>query len=305
MTSLSLASGFQTLRALGLAMRPQQWTKNVLLLPALVFSENLLRWQETSRVALAVAIFCLLSSGVYLLNDLLDLENDRAHPTKRHRPLASGALPVGIGIAACAALSLGSLAAACLLSGAFGRVATIYFFLQVAYSVRLKHVVILDVFCVAAGFVLRTIAGGEVIGVEISTWLLLCATLLSLFLVLGKRRHEIVLLEDGATAHRKILGEYGLDLLDQMISIVTAATVMSYALYTISPETTAKFQTTNLKFTIPFALYGIFRYLYLIHQRRLGGSPEKALLNDPASLVNLFLYGVAVVVILYARRGIS
>ncbi len=284
------------------AMRPQQWTKNVLLFPALLFSQNLFHWRETVLVCAACAVFCLLSSGVYLLNDLLDIENDRAHPLKRHRPLASGALPIPVGMAACAFLSVSALAAAFWLSTPFAWTAVAYFLLQVAYTVRLKHVVILDVGCIAAGFVLRAIAGGQVIAVTISSWLLICAMLLSLFLALGKRRHELLLLEDGATAHRRILGEYTLDLLDQMISIVTAATVVCYTFYTVAPETVAKFGTTRLVFTVPFVLYGIFRYLYLIHRRQMGGSPEKALLNDGASLVNLVLYGLAVVAILYWLR---
>ena len=284
------------------AMRPQQWTKNVLLFPALLFSQNLFHWRETVLVCAACAVFCLLSSGVYLLNDLLDIESDRAHPLKRHRPLASGALPVPVGIAACAFLSAGALAAAFWLSTPFAWTAVAYFLLQVAYTVRLKHVVILDVGCIAAGFVLRAVAGGQVIAVTISSWLLICAMLLSLFLALGKRRHELLLLEDGATAHRRILGEYTPDLLDQMISVVTAATVVCYTFYTVAPETVAKFGTTRLVFTVPFVLYGIFRYLYLIHRRQMGGSPEKALLNDGASLVNLVLYGLAVVAILYWLR---
>ncbi|QUV84521.1 decaprenyl-phosphate phosphoribosyltransferase [Chloracidobacterium aggregatum] len=302
MPTAVVSSGLTLPLALLKAMRPQQWTKNVLLFPALLFSQNLFHWRETVLVCAACAVFCLLSSGVYLLNDLLDIENDRAHPLKRHRPLASGALPVPVGIAACGGLSAGALAAAFWLSTPFAWTAVAYFLLQVAYTVRLKHVVILDVGCIAAGFVLRAIAGGQVIAVTISSWLLICAMLLSLFLALGKRRHELLLLEDGATAHRRILGEYTPDLLDQMISIVTAATVVCYTFYTVAPETVAKFGTTRLVFTVPFVLYGIFRYLYLIHRRQMGGSPEKALLNDGASLANLVLYGLAVVAILYWLR---
>jgi 4-hydroxybenzoate polyprenyltransferase len=295
-------SGLALPVALLKAMRPQQWTKNILLFAALLFSQNLFHWRETVLVCAACAVFCLLSSGVYLFNDLLDIESDRIHPLKRHRPLASGALPVPVGIAACVSLSVGALAAAFWLSTPFAWTAVAYFLLQVAYTVRLKHVVILDVGCIAAGFVLRAVAGGQVIAVTISSWLLICAMLLSLFLALGKRRHELLLLEDGATAHRRILGEYTIDLLDQMISIVTAATVVCYTFYTVAPETVAKFGTTRLVFTVPFVLYGIFRYLYLIHRRQMGGSPEKALLNDGASLVNLALYGLAVIVILYWLR---
>lgn len=287
--------------ALFAEMRPQQWTKNVLLFPALLFSQNLTKIRETTLVLIAFGIFCFLSSSIYILNDLLDIENDRKHPTKCRRPLASGELPIKLGIAAFLFCSVGTLSAAWWLNWHFGIVATIYFILQVAYSIRLKHLVILDVSCIAAGFVLRTIAGAQVINVEISSWLLICAMLLSLFLAFGKRRHELVLLEDGATAHRKILGEYSTELLDQMISVVTAATVVSYLFYTVAPETVAKFHTKNLILTAPFVLYGIFRYLYLIHQKQLGGSPEKALLNDPASIVNLLLYGITAVLVLYTK----
>ncbi|MBX7223925.1 MAG: decaprenyl-phosphate phosphoribosyltransferase [Blastocatellia bacterium] len=294
-----LSHGLDYTKGLLFTMRPQQWTKNVLIFPALVFSQKLLVWSETAKVLSAFVVFCFLSSSIYVLNDLLDLENDRVHPTKCRRPLASGLLPVPLGIAAFVVLSASSLIASWFLGWHFFLVGLAYYVLQIAYSTRLKHMVILDVFCIAAGFVLRAVAGGEVLNVTISTWLLICAMLLSLFLAMGKRRHELLLLEDGATAHRKILAEYSPEFLDQMISVVTAATVVCYCLYTISSETAAKFP--NLKFTIPFVLYGIFRYFYLIHQRNLGGSPEKALLNDPSSLVNLGLYAVACGIILYVR----
>lgn len=297
MTALSLTQGVGYTKALILAMRPQQWTKNVLIFPALIFSERLMVWSESAKVLAACVVFCFLSSSIYLLNDLMDLENDRAHPVKCHRPLASGQLPVPMGIATFVVLAVSSLLAGWLLSKPFFFVALVYFFLQVAYSIRLKHIVILDVFCVAAGFVLRAIAGAEVLQVFISPWLLICAMLLSLFLALGKRRHELLLLEEDAIAHRKILGEYSVDMLEQMISIVTASTLVCYALYTISSETGLKHP--NLKYTIPFALYGIFRYLYLIHHKNQGGSPDKALLNDPSSLVNLILYGAVSGIILY------
>lgn len=271
-------------------MRPRQWTKNLLVFAALIFSQNLRNLPMLSDTTIAFIIFCLLSGSVYTLNDLLDLKQDRTHPKKSQRPLASGKLQPPIAIVAGIILVVLSLANAFWLNTNFGFIALGYFILQIAYSTVLKHVVILDVLAVSIGFVLRAIAGAEVINVPISSWLLVCTILLALFLSLGKRRHEIILLEDNAANHRKILYEYSPALLDQMISVVTASTVVAYALYTMSAETINKFQTDNLKYTIPFVLYGIFRYLYLIHQKSEGGSPEKILLNDRPLLINIILY---------------
>jgi 4-hydroxybenzoate polyprenyltransferase len=253
-----------------------------------------------SDTTIAFIIFCLLSGSVYTLNDLLDVKQDRTHPKKSQRPLASGKLQPPIAIVSGSILVLLSLANAFWLNTNFGFIALGYFILQIAYSTVLKHIVILDVLAVSIGFVLRAIAGAEVINVPISSWLLVCTILLALFLSLGKRRHEIILLEDNAANHRKILYEYSPALLDQMISVVTASTVVAYALYTMSAETINKFQTDNLKFTIPFVLYGIFRYLYLIHQKSEGGSPEKILLNDRPLLINIILYLLTVWFFTYA-----
>jgi 4-hydroxybenzoate polyprenyltransferase len=248
----------------------------------------------------AFVIFCFLSGCVYIINDLLDLKQDKIHPIKSKRPLASGRLHPAP--AACAAIALFALSfggAAAFTNRTFIITAVIYFVLQLAYSTALKHVVILDVFCIAAGFVLRAIGGAEVIDVPFSTWLLFCTMLLSLFLALSKRRHELMLLEDDAIHHRKILFEYSPYLLDQMISVVTASTVITYTLYTVSEDTVRKFGTDRLKYTIPFVLYGIFRYLYLIHQKNEGGSPERVMLNDLPLLVCILLYGITVGLILY------
>ena len=271
-------------------MRPRQWTKNLLVFAALIFSQNLFNTPMLRDSTIAFVIFCLLSGSVYTLNDLLDIKQDRLHPKKSKRPLASGKLKPAAAVIAGLLLVILSLANAFWLNTNFGLIALSYFILQIAYSTILKHVVILDVLAVSIGFVLRAIAGAEVIDVPISSWLLVCTILLALFLSLGKRRHEILLLEENAVNHRKILYEYSPGLLDQMISVVTASTVVAYALYTMSAETITKFQTDNLKYTIPFVLYGIFRYLYLIHQRSEGGSPEKILLNDKPLLINIILY---------------
>ena len=271
-------------------MRPRQWTKNLLVFAALIFSQNLFNTSMSRDSFIAFVIFCLLSGSVYTLNDLLDIKQDRLHPKKSKRPLASGKLKPATAIIAGVLLVILSLANAFWLNTNFGLIALSYFILQIAYSTILKHIVILDVLAVSVGFVLRAIAGAEVIDVPISSWLLVCTILLALFLSLGKRRHEILLLDENAANHRKILYEYSPALLDQMISVVTASTVVAYALYTMSVETITKFQTDNLKYTIPFVLYGIFRYLYLIHQKSEGGSPEKILLNDKPLLVNIILY---------------
>lgn len=281
-------------------MRPRQWTKNLLVFAALIFSQNLNNLPMVSETTIAFILFCFLSGSVYTLNDLLDIKQDRTHPKKSQRPLASGKLKPPVAIISGSILVVLSLANAFWLNTNFGFIALGYFILQIAYSTALKHVVILDVLAVSIGFVLRAIAGAEVINVPISSWLLVCTILLALFLSLGKRRHEIILLENNATDHRKILLEYSPALLDQMISVVTASTVVSYALYTMAAETINKFHTDNLKYTIPFVLYGIFRYLYLIHQKSEGGSPEKILLNDRPLLINIILYLLTVWFFTYA-----
>jgi len=282
------------------SMRPRQWTKNLILFAALIFSQNIFSPLLLFRAVAAFAIFCFLSGCVYIINDLLDLKQDQIHPIKSKRPLASGRLkPATAVIAAIALFCLSFGSAAAFTNLTFMLVALIYFVLQLAYSTLLKHVVILDVFCIAAGFVLRAIGGAEVIDVPFSTWLLFCTMLLSLFLALSKRRHELLLLEDDAVHHRKILFEYSPYLLDQMISVVTASTVITYTLYTVSEDTVSKFGTDRLKFTIPFVLYGIFRYLYLIHQKNEGGSPEHVLLNDLPLIICVLLYGLTVGLILY------
>ena len=275
-------------------MRPRQWSKNLILFAALIFSQSLSHTTMLRDTIIAFIIFCLLSGTVYILNDLIDLEQDRNHPKKSKRPLASGKLKPSAAIISGIIFVPLSLIGAFYLNTNFAWIALGYFILQIAYSTLLKHLVILDVLAVSAGFVLRAVAGGEAIGVPISSWLLICTILLALFLALGKRRHELILLEENAVHHRKSLYEYSPGLLDQMISVATASTVVAYALYTMSAETIQKFQTDNLKYTIPFVLYGIFRYLYLIHQKQGGGSPEKILLNDKPLIINILLYLITI-----------
>ncbi len=287
------------IKELVIIIRPKQWVKNLVIFSALFFSQNLFDLRLFLKVLNGLILFTLLSGSIYIFNDLIDIEKDRSHPLKSKRPLASGKMDKSIGVLSFIVLGSGSLLLAFLLSQNFGLVAFSYFILQILYTYYLKDIIILDVFCVAAGFLLRVLAGAVVISVPISTWLLICTMLLALFLSFCKRRHELLLLEDDAVNHRRTLREYSSYLLDQMISVVTASTFISYVLYTISEETVRKFKTTHLKYTIPFVLFGIFRYLYLIHQREGGGNPETILFKDKSMLLNIVFYAIAVALILY------
>jgi len=280
-------------------MRPKQWMKNLFMFAGILFSQNLFNFPLLLKSILAFFIFCLISGSTYVMNDIADLKEDRHHPLKSQRPLASGRLRVSYALWWLIFISLFSLGVSFKLSPLFFLVALSYFMLQLAYSISLKHMVILDVFAIACGFVLRVVAGAVVIDVQISSWLLICTILLSLFLGLSKRRHELVVLEGGAPTHRKVLGEYSPYLLDQMISVVTASTVVAYALYTMSEETIEKFGSKNLVFTVPFVLYGIFRYLYLIHQKGAGGNPESILVTDKPLMIAILLWVIAIGIILY------
>jgi len=280
-------------------MRPNQWVKNLLLFAGLIFSQNLFNSQMLFETIYAFFLFCLVSSSVYIINDLLDLKNDRMHPIKSKRPIASGKLKTHSALPFVIFLSGLSLFLSFRLSFYFFIVGLSYFLLNIFYSRYLKHVVILDVMCIAAGFVLRAVAGAVIINVIISPWLVVCTTLLALFLGFGKRRYELILLEEKANAHRKILTEYSPYFLDQLISVVTASTVVAYAFYTLSPEIKQKLGVSHLELTIPFVLYGIFRYLYLIHQKEKGGSPSKLLLTDLPILIDIFLWLISVLIIVY------
>lgn len=292
-----------TITCLLISLRPGQWTKNLVVFAGVLFGLRLFDAGDVARAVAAFAIFCVLSGVVYLVNDIMDREADRRHPLKMHRPVASGALSPRVAGAAAGLLAAGALSAAFWLDWEFGLVAVGYLALQTAYSGPLKHVVIIDVLAIAIGFVLRAAAGAVVIDVPISHWLLVVTVLLALFLALSKRRHELVLLADSATEHRPILGEYSPYLLDQMIGVVTASTLVAYIFYSVSPETVEKFGTDLLGLTVPFPLYGIFRYLYLVHRREGGGSPSQMLLTDRPLLACVALWAVAVVVILYRPFG--
>src|SRR5579871_352454 len=282
-----------------ISLRPGQWTKNLLVFAGLLFGQRLFDPTADARALVAFVIFCALSGGVYLLNDVADRAQDRLHPTKALRPIASGAIAPGTALAVACVLVGAALAAALAMGVVFALVAAAYVVLQALYSGPLKHIVIVDVLTLATGFVLRAVAGAVAVNVEISHWLLVCTMLLALFIALAKRRHEIVLLADEASSHRRILGEYSAYLLDQMIGVVAASTLITYIFYTVSPETQEKFGTPWLGLTIPFPLYGIFRYLYLVHRREGGGSPADLLLTDRPLLVCVALWALTVALIIY------
>jgi 4-hydroxybenzoate polyprenyltransferase len=287
------------------SLRPSQWAKNLFVLAPLVFGSRLGDRVAVARALLALLAFCCAASAVYLVNDLRDREEDRRHPLKRSRPLASGTLKVPAAVAAVLVLIAAVAGLAACLGGGFAVVMGAYLLLNLLYTLWFKHMVILDVMCIGLGFVLRVLAGAQATGVEVSSWLFLCTTFLALFLAFSKRRHEITLLAEGAAGQRPVLDHYSPAFLDQMINVVTASSVVSYALYAVAPETVEKFHTHRLIYTIPLVLFGIFRYLYLMYQRPEQQNPTEAILRDPPFLINLVLWGLAVVWIVYARGLLS
>jgi 4-hydroxybenzoate polyprenyltransferase len=295
--TMTAVSPAQRLLAVVRSMRPKQWTKNLLVFAGLVFTYNLLNPGMFSRVVLAFVAFCLLSSAGYLWNDLRDAAADRLHPIKRRRPIASGLVPPAVAAALGLGLGVAGLALSLALGTSFALVASLYLLLTVAYSIWLKHLVLIDVFGISAGFVLRAVAGAVVIGVPVSPWLYVCTVLVSLFLALGKRRNELELLEHGASGHRKNLEQYSLELVDQLILIVAAVTIMAYSLYTFSAENLPRDHSMML--TIPLVVYGLFRYLYLVRVKRLGGAPEDLFLTDPGLLGTAICWAGLSVIILY------
>lgn len=279
-------------------MRPRQWPKNGFVFVALLFDRQLFDVESILRTVAAFFLLCLMSGAVYIMNDLTDIENDRQHPTKRQRPLPAGRLSPTIAAGAVGLLALGSLAAGFMLAPIFGLILLGYLVSQIAYTFWLKHVVLVDVSIVATGFILRIAAGVAVIDVQrFSPWMYIFGGFLALFLALGKRRHELVLLGDDAGSHRAILQEYNLELLDLLISIVTTSAVVAYSLYTFLAEGLPSNHLMML--TIPFVLYGMFRYLYLIHVRHEGGAPEEILLRDRPMQIALALWVLVVFIALY------
>lgn len=281
------------------SMRPYQWTKNLFLFAGLIFSQNLLHGPLILRTVLAFCTFCLLTGGVYIINDVIDKKEDRLHPSKKNRPIASGRVSVAWALATALCSIIVSLLLSFRLSVDFGVIAAIYVILMTGYSLLLKRVVILDVLIISAGFILRVVAGTVLIGVTISSWLLTCTIFLSLCLALGKRRCELSLVHSGSEGHRDVLQRYSLPFLDQLIAVVTASTLLSYALYTMSEATVEKFGSEKLIFTIPFVVYGLFRYLYLIYVKSEGGDPGKDLFTDRGLLLDVILWVCVAGVLLY------
>lgn len=294
------------------AMRPKQWIKNTFVFAALVFSEQRL-WTHPEQILLcmgAFVLFCLTASAIYLINDVADIEKDRAHPKKRNRPLAAGRLSPTTALVAAALLLVVALPGAYALDSLNGPDAGLlavllsYLLIQgILYTYLLKRIVILDIFTIAAGFVLRAVGGAVVLDVAITPWLLICMGLLALFMGLGKRRAELVLLEEGATDHRRILEEYSVPMLDQMMSIVTAATIIAYTLFTFTATTLPHQPYPVMMITIPFVVYGIFRYVYLIYHHQGGGSPEELVLRDLPLALDIVLWGLTVLGLLALYRS--
>ena len=287
--------------ALIVSLRPKQWSKNMLVFAGLVFSHNLFDLTNFLRSLGGFVAFCLLSGAVYIVNDLADVENDRLHPLKRSRPIASGRLKPGTAKVAAAVVATLALVGGFVLDWRFGVIGLAYFVMQLAYSFKLKHMVVLDVMTVAAGFALRAVAGTVLVHVTISSWLFVCTILFALFVALAKRRHELLTLSGGGTGHRAVLENYSETLLDQMMAVATSSAVIAYCLYTIAPETVTKFGTHNLMLTVPFVLYGVYRYLYLVYRKEMGGAPEQALLGDLPLLVDVLLWMGSVVAVIYLR----
>lgn len=299
---VDLKSSSISLKDLLLSLRPHQWTKNLIIFAALVFAKELGNVRHLLISIGAFADFCLLSGAVYLINDVIDYKQDRFHPTKQNRPIASGKLNRTFAMTCGIFLYLTALMFAYLINPGFFLIALLYTVSTLGYSFYFKKIAILDVMAISIGFVLRAIAGGEAIGVEASFWLLFCTFLLALFLALSKRRHELVLLSADAVKHRTNLAQYSPYLLDQMIGVVTASCVLAYALYTVAPETVAKFQTDKLFFTVPFVIFGIFRYLYLVHQKHGGAIPSHHLISDKPLLMSIILWIITCVGIIYSSQ---
>ncbi len=292
----------QNLRGLLVEMRPQEWTKNLLVFSGVIFSRSLTDINNLWISLAGFAIFCAASSCIYLLNDLCDLQADREHPVKRNRPLASGVLNIHVARIALFALFLTAAIGSFALNRSFAFVVSVYLLICIAYSLKLKDVVILDVILIAGGFVLRAISGAVLIGVAPSEWLVLCTSMVALLIGFGKRRHEIVLLEENAQNHRRSLSDYSIEFLNSIMNICAGSALVTYALYTRADETVARVGSNGMLLTIPFVVYGIFRYLFLIYKRSAGGDPVQILIHDRPTLLNLLLWIVTVGLVIYLPR---
>ncbi|HEV7700738.1 MAG TPA: decaprenyl-phosphate phosphoribosyltransferase [Pyrinomonadaceae bacterium] len=280
----------RNLRGLIVTMRPQEWSKNLLVFSSLIFSRSLTDAANIWITVAGFAVFCAAASGVYLFNDLCDLRQDREHPTKRNRPIASGQLNLNLARVASVTLFMLAGVGAWLLNPAFAGVVAIYVATCLAYSLTLKNIVILDVILIASGFVLRAVSGAVLLNVVASEWLVLCTSMVALLIGFGKRRHELTLLEDAAGNHRPSLGDYSIGFLDAIMNICAGAAVLTYALYTKADDTVARVGSRGMLVTIPFVVYGVFRYLFLIHRREAGGDPVQILFRDRPTMLNLLLW---------------
>lgn len=282
------------------ALRPEQWSKNLVVFAALIFAREFTNGALVVKAVIAFALFCLASSAVYLINDLIDMDRDKLHPEKSRRPIASGQVKKSHAVLIAIIFILISVPGSLYFLNEYFFISVLsYLILMMLYSLVLKQLVILDVMTIATGFVLRAVGGAVAIMVTISPWLIVCTILLALFLGFGKRRHELVLLEDGAAQHRDILEHYSIGLLDQLISIVTAATIIAYAIYTMFGDVYEKLGVKHLELTIPFVIYGIFRYLYLIHKKEAGGSPTRVLYTDLPIIICVLLWIGSVFTLMY------
>ncbi|MCC7103750.1 MAG: decaprenyl-phosphate phosphoribosyltransferase [Chloroflexi bacterium] len=279
------------------ALRPKQWTKNLIVFVGAIFSHNAFNFEAMLIATEALVAFCLLSSAGYLINDLRDAEADRLHPAKRFRPIASGAIKPPVAWLFAVGLASSALALAFSIRLQFAIVALAYLCLTLVYSAGLKDIVLVDLFAIAGGFVLRAAGGAVAIGVRVSPWLYVCTVLAALFIGLAKRRHELVSLADGAQSHRKNLREYTVDLLDQLIVIVVAGAIMAYSLYTFSAQNLPR--NDSMMLTIPLVIYGLFRYLFLVRVKHTGGSPEDVLLTDRPLLATLVAWVALSTLLLY------
>ena len=286
------------LRALIKTMRPRQWTKNVFVMCALIFDRQLNQPASVLHSMAGVALFCLLSSCVYIINDLMDIEGDRIHPQKKNRPIASGQMPISAAIAAAVVILIGTLTLSFLLSFGFFIISLTYFITNLAYSKWLKHIPLIDVLVLASFYVFRVSGGVNLIHVErFSPWLYVVTTLLALFLGFGKRRTELILLSENAGSHRRVLEGYTIPFLDQLIIIVSSTTIIAYCLYTFSAPNLP--DNHSMMLTVPFVIFGIFRYLYLIQVKETGGAPEEILLSDRPLQFAILLFGLTVLIIFY------
>ena len=291
------------LRALFVSLRPHQWVKNLLVFGGLIFSQSLGQPEAVLRSLGAFVAFCLASSAVYLLNDLCDLQEDRRHPVKKHRPLAAGEIGPRAVVPCMLLLAAAGIAGGFAIAEPSGVMLTLYVLMNVAYTRRLKHVVILDVMLIGLGFVLRAIAGAAAIGVPASPWLVLCTLTLALLIGFGKRRHELLLLQDEAAGHRACLEHYSPQFLDLMMTISAAAAIVCYALYTMAADTATRIGSHGLVLTTPFVMYGIFRYLFLVHQCQAGGDPARLFLSDAPTVVNAALWVLTACLVVYGPKG--